>query len=143
LKSNAPGRGPVLAEALCDLKGPGLDMTLDELMFLKDSAAIDGLARFISQTGTGRQAAVEKAIRVMAPIPSNRSIQVLERLLCDTSQPLQFRRVALQPLSSSPFAQVQEKLKEFALRNENDPCVRECRQILGFPGSSDAESLPS
>jgi HEAT repeat protein len=132
LKSQAPGCAPVLAEALCDLKGSGLDMAMDELMFLKDSSAIDGLARFIFRSGNANQAAVEKGIRVLASIPSERSAQMLEQMLRDASQPVCIRRVALQSLSSSPFAQVQRMLTEFAYQTENDPCVKECRQILGL-----------
>lgn len=132
LKSQAPGCAPVLAEALCDLKGSGLDMALDELMFLKDSSAIDGLARFIFHSGNANQAAVEKAIRVLASIPSERSAQMLEQMLRDASQPVCVRRVALHCLSSNPFAQVQRMLTEFAYQAEDDPCVKECRQILGL-----------
>ena len=83
-KSQAPDRAQVLAESLPHLQQHILDVVLDELTSLKDPSSVEGLEQFISLRRATKAGTLEKIIRVLAAIPSERAAEDLAKILCDT-----------------------------------------------------------
>jgi HEAT repeat protein len=104
LKSNAGGRGEVLAQALPSLHAGVLEMALDELMILKDPASVDHLETLVLLKKDFKAGVLEKAVRALAAIPSDRSAEALYKILADAGQGLPVRRVALGGLYNHPSA---------------------------------------
>ena len=79
IKSRAPGRATVLAGSLANLAPSILDEALDELMFLKDSGAVQGLEDFVNSSRAS-SVSLRKAVQALACIPSDDALQSLARL---------------------------------------------------------------
>ena len=135
MKSSTPGRAEVLAEALATLQGPGLDMALDELTFAKDPASVEGLTNFIQRDGRSKLAAAERAIHLLAAIPTDPAQEYLGTVLADTNQLSPLRKAALLALCHSAFAPAQRILSAFAASSGGDPLVAECRALLKLPAA--------
>jgi HEAT repeat protein len=132
IKSQFPNRAAALAEALPDLKGEMQEITLDELAFLKDPAVIESLEKFLLQKKVSRADALEKAVRVLAAIPSDRAVEVLGGVLADTEQAQSVRRVALAALKSSSSPHANRLMLKFSRLDPKDELVRECQTLLGI-----------
>jgi hypothetical protein len=135
MKSQTPGRAAVLAESLAYLQGPGLEMALDELTFLKDPASVAGLTEFLQGEGRNKPAHAERATQMLAVIPAEPAQEFLGKVLADAGQPAPLRRAALLALSHCPFATGQRILTAFAAAGAGDPLVAECRSILKLPAA--------
>jgi HEAT repeat protein len=133
IKCNVPGRGAALAGALIDLQERLKETALEELTFLKDPAAIDGLEQFVARQA-GRPNLIERAVQVLAATSSERAVEVLGKVLADTKQLPSVRKAALTCLSHSPFSLAQRTLIDFVRSNPNDPLAVECRGFLGLGG---------
>jgi HEAT repeats len=133
MKSQAPDRGAVFAEALPHLKAQVLETALDELSFLRDPASVDGLQQFLFAKTGSRTGALEKAVRSLAAIASERAVEVLGKVLSDTGQAPFVRNTALVALGYSSPPLARRILAEFVRFAPNDPLATECRRILGSP----------
>jgi len=131
IKGHAPGGARVIADALSSLHPHVLELALDELSFLKDPASVEGLGQFIFGSKGSKTMALEKAVRVLAAIPSESAGQVLGMVLFDTGQAPSVRKSALDALSHCPFSFVGPFLAEFARHAPSDPLAEECQRILG------------
>ena len=114
IRSEAPDRARVLAESLPYLKAHVQEMTLFELTFLKDPRCIEGLEQLILTNKGSNALALERAVRVLATIPSARALEALGKVLFDAGQALPVRKAALEALNRSPFALARRLLAEFA-----------------------------
>src|SRR5206468_1973366 len=121
IKCNIPGRGAVLAGALADLQERLKETALEELTYLKDPAAVDGLEQFVTRQA-GRPNLIERAV------------EVLGKVLADTKQLPSVRKAALTCLSHSPFSLAQRTLIDFVRSTPTDPLAVECRGFLGLGG---------
>ena len=131
IKSHAPDSAKVLAEALPYLHPHILELALDELSFLKEQSSVGGVEQFILQNKGQKSAALDKAVRVLAGVNTDRATEALGRVVSDAGHALPIRKTALEALSRSPLAIAQEFLTGFARGSPNDPLAAECRKILG------------
>lgn len=106
LRSPSPERARVLADALPGLDGEVLDQVLDELMLLKDSSSVEGLARLLLEPGAHKLFTREKAVRILSVIGTDEALEALSRVLSSTSVLPAVRRAARLALerSTSPSA---------------------------------------
>jgi len=98
LKSNVPGRGAVLAEALTAMQAGVLEMALDELTVLKDPASVEYLEALVLGNKELRAGVLEKAVIALGAVPVDRAAEALCKIIRDTAQPLLVRRTALSGL---------------------------------------------
>jgi HEAT repeat protein len=133
MKSQAPDRGAVFAEALPHLKAQVLETALDELSFLRDPASVDGLQQFLFAKTGSRTGALEKAVRSLAAIALEQAVEVLGKVLSDTGQAPFVRNTELLALGYSSPPLARRILAEFVRLAPNDPLATECRGILGSP----------
>jgi len=105
IKSRAADRGAVLAGSLPRLAPSILDEALDELMFLKDTGAVQGLEEFIASPRANAVSA-RKAAQALACIPNDEALHALGRLACREQLDPALRRFALGSIcrSQSPVA---------------------------------------
>ncbi len=135
IKCNAPGRAAALAGALTSFQERIRETALEELTFLKDPGAVEGLERFIFLPSGGKSAHVERAVQILAATPSELAVGVLGKVLADSKQPPSVRKTALVTLSHSPLALAQRTLIDFVRAAPADPLAVECRKVLGLGGS--------
>jgi hypothetical protein len=130
LKSQAPDRARALAEALPFLQADVLEMTLDELVLLRDHGAIEGLQAFVEQK-SAKAAHREAAVRVLAAVPSELALQALSGILFNRWQDISVRRAALTALGRHTMPRARQLLVEFSAVSTDDPLAAECQKILG------------
>lgn len=131
IRNQSTNRAVALADALPHLKGQVLEITLDELTFLKDSAIIDPLEQFIHLKKGTRTGGLEKAVRVLAAIPSDRAVEVLSGVLADARHARPVRRAALIALSCSSSPHAHRLMYRFSRSDPKDDLVAECQSLLG------------
>lgn len=132
IKNHVAERAKFLAVALPHLQAHVLELALDELTFLKDPASVDGLECFIKERKTRRGGWLEKAVKGLAAIPSDRAAEVLGGVLADRGQSQSVRRTALVALSCNPSPHAHRLMFIFAGQDESgDELVGECRSVLG------------
>ncbi len=132
IKNQVADRARLLAGALPHLQAQVLELSLDELTFLKDPAAVEGLERFIEQKKSSKARGLEKAVKVLAAIPSDRAAEVLGRVLADRGQAQSVRRTALVALSCCTSPHAHRLMSIFARQDASrDELVGECQSILG------------
>jgi len=130
MKYKGPGRAAAFAEALPHLKAQGLDMALDELVFLKDPESVEGLQQFVLAKTGSRTWALEKAVRSLASIGSVQALEVLGKVLSDTGQAPSVRNTALLALGGSSLPSAKQILAEFIRLAPNDPLAIQGKKML-------------
>jgi len=130
IKCKGPDRASVFAEALPYLKAQALDMALDELVFLKDPESVEGLQQFILAKTGSKAGALEKAVRALASIGSERALEVLGKVLSDSGEAPFVRNTALLALGSNPLPSAKRILAEFVQLAPDDPLATLCKKIL-------------
>lgn len=128
IKSHAPGRARVLAEALPYLQMEALETTLDELAFVKDPNSIEGLVHFLMLKKASQTSTLERAVRALAGIAAERAAEGLGEVLLDAEQTLAVRRIALDALGQNRSAFARQLLKEFARLAPADPLAAEYKE---------------
>jgi hypothetical protein len=131
IKNQVSNRAAVLAEALPYLQGQVLEMALDELTFLRDPGSVSSLEQFIAQKKGSKARGLEKAVRVLAALRSDRAVEVLAMILGDRGQAQSVRRAALVGLSCSPSPHAHRLMFVFSGQDPKDELVGECRSLLG------------
>jgi HEAT repeat protein len=129
-RSNAPGAPATLAEVLPDLQGEVAEQALDDLLFRKDPATIGGLGRFIHLGKGAKPGALEKAVRALAGIPSERSARVLGVVLWDSGHVPIVRRAAASALLQSSHPVARRFIEEFVRRIPDHPISQAIQKIL-------------
>jgi len=124
LRSNAGGRGEVLAEALPYLHASVQEMALVELMILKDPATAACLEDLFHMKNV-KAGVLGKAVIALAAIPSNDAAEGLYRILADSGQALPVRRAALGSLYSHPSAGAVRLLARLPELPPDDPLAGE------------------
>lgn len=135
IKSRLPARSPVFAEALPHLRANTLERALDELMFLKNPAALPALDQFIFQDGRAKGKVLEKAVYAVTNIPSEAALELLARVLADVSFEVPARRLALQALVRAKSEPSQRLLAAFVSFSPDDPLAAEAQRALAAPGA--------
>jgi HEAT repeat protein len=130
LKSNEGGRAEALSDALPYLQSPVLEMVLDELIFLKDPASVEGVEKLIYEKKPGRAGVLEKAIMVLAAVPSDRAAELLYKVLRDAAQPWTVRKMAMARLRNNSSAAATRLLAQIANLPPSDPLAEELKRIL-------------
>jgi hypothetical protein len=120
----------VLAESLPHLRGAVLEGVLDELALLKDAASAEGLERFLAENREAKAVALDKAVRVLASLPSEQAAEILGRILARAELDAGLRRAALAGLARSPFPRSRQILTEFVERSPFDALAGDCRKAL-------------
>jgi HEAT repeat protein len=129
LKSQAPGRGQILAEALPHLQAGVLEMALEELTVLKDLASIDHLEALVLGTKDFKVGVLEKAVIALGAVPSDRSAEALYRIAQDAQQPLAVRRAALGGLYNHSSATAARWVEKLSSLPPGDPLAAEVRKV--------------
>ena len=127
LKSNAAGRGEVLAEALTQLQAGVLEMALDELTVLKDPASVEHLEALVLGKKEFKAGVLEKAVIALGAVPSDRAAEALYKIIVDTAQPLLVRRTALGGLYNHGSAMAAGLVAKLASLPAGDPLADEVR----------------
>ncbi len=130
IKCKAAGRGAGLAEALPYLKGQALETALDELSFMKEPESVTGLRDFVLAKTGARTGLLEKAVRALAAIGSPEAIDVMGKVLYDTTQPPSVRNLALTGLGGNPQPSAKKVLAEFVRVAPNDPLAVQGKKFL-------------
>ncbi len=134
IKSRLPARAPVFAEALPHLRANTLERALDELMFLKNPAALLALDQFIFKDGRAKAKVLEKAVYAVTNIPGEAALEMLARVLADVNFEVPARRLALQALVRAQSEPSQRLLAAFVSFSPNDPLAAEAQRALAAPG---------
>jgi HEAT repeat protein len=125
LKSNAGGRGEVLAQALPYLHAGVLEMALDELTILKDPASVDHLEALVFLKRDFKAGVLEKAAKALAAVPSEGAAEALYTIVADAGQALPVRRAALEGLYNHPSAAAVRLVARLADLPRGDPLAVE------------------
>lgn len=132
LRSNASGRGEVLAEALPNLQARVLEMALDELTVLKEPATLAHLEALLVKRDF-KVGALEKAVVALAAIPSDQAAEVLYQILADSEQALSVRRTALGGLYNHPSAAAAQLLARLTNLPASNPLSAELKKLTEGP----------
>jgi HEAT repeat protein len=135
IKSRLPARAPVFAEALPHLRENTLERALDELMFLKNPAALPALDQFIFKDGRAKAKVLEKAVYAVTNIPGEAALEMLARVLAHVNFEVPARRLALQALVRAKSEPSQRLLAAFVSFSPNDPLAAEAQRALAAPGA--------
>jgi hypothetical protein len=130
VKCQAPESATVLTEALPALDVALVQKALEELLFRKDPATIDGLERFLQLSKGTKPGALEKAVHALAVIPSERAVGVLGAVLSDPGHAPMVRRSAADALVRSPQPIARRRLQEFVHRAAGDPLAAGVQRVL-------------
>lgn len=128
LKSNAGGRGEVLAQALPYLHAGVLEMALDELTILKDPASVAYLEALVFLKRDFKAGVLEKAAKALAAVPSGGAAEALFKIVADAGQALPVRRAALDGLYNHPSAAAVRLVARLADLPPGDPLAAELRE---------------
>ncbi|MFZ0960462.1 MAG: HEAT repeat domain-containing protein [Terriglobia bacterium] len=128
LKSNAAGRGEILAEALTQLQAGVVEMALDELTILKDPASVEYLEALVLTKGELKTSVLEKAVIALGAVPSDRAAGALYGIIIDAAQPLLVRRTALGGLYNHGSAMAPGLVEKLASLPPGDPLAGEVRK---------------
>ncbi len=130
LKSNESGRGEALGDALPYLQGQVLEIVLDELTFLKDPASVEGLEKLIFKSTPTKAGVSEKAIMILAAVPSDRAAEALYKILFDPEQDIPVRKRAMGGLYDHPSAAAMRLLAKATNLPPSDPMAADLKRIL-------------
>jgi HEAT repeat protein len=129
-KSRSPNCGLILARALSALKPALLEIVLDELLLLKEPAAVPYLERLIRQPQPGvQQRLLEKATAVLAAIETLEAIECLLACADETSLDMPLRQAAVRGLARINTPAGERALAYFA-KTSADPALAEEAQKL-------------
>jgi HEAT repeat protein len=131
IKSRNPARALVFAGALPHLRANNLEQALDELMFLKNPAALPALDQFIF--GDAKAKVLEKAVHAVTNIPGDASLDLLARVLADTGFEGVVRNLALNAMVRSKSDHSQKLLAAFVAASPQDPLAAEAQRALAPP----------
>jgi hypothetical protein len=129
LKCNVAGRGEILAEALTHLQAGVLEMALDELTVLKDPASVDHLEALVLGKKEFKAGVLEKAVIALSAVPSDRTAEVLYKIIGDAAQPLLVRRTALSGLHNHASVLASSLEAKLASLSPGDPLLAEVRKV--------------
>jgi HEAT repeat protein len=133
LKSNAAGRGEILAEALMQLQAGVLEMALDELTVLKDPASVEHLEALVLGKKEFKAGVLEKAVIALGAVPSDRAAEALFKIVGDAAQPLLVRRTALGGLYNHGSAIAAGLVEKLDIIPPGDPLAAEVRKVAQNP----------
>jgi hypothetical protein len=133
LKSNAAGRGEILAEALMQLQAGVLEMALDELTVLKDPASVEHLEALVLGKKEFKAGVLEKAVIALGAVPSDRAAEALYKIVGDAAQPLLVRRTALGGLYNHGSAIAAGLVEKLDIIPPGDPLAAEVRKVAQNP----------
>jgi hypothetical protein len=128
LKSNAAGRGEILAEALTQLQAGVLEMALDELTVLKDPASVGHLEALVLGKKEFKAGVLEKAVVALGAVPTDPAAEALYKIIVDSAQPLLVRRTALGGLFNHGSAVAAGLVAKLASLPPGDPLAAEVRK---------------
>lgn len=128
LKSNAAGRGEVMAEALAHLHPGVLEMALDELTVLKDPASVDHLEALVLGKKEFKAGILEKAVIAVGAVSTDRAAEALFKIIVDSVQPLPVRRIALDGLFNHGSAVAMGLVAKLTSLPPTDPLAVELRK---------------
>ena len=128
LKSNAAGRGEILAEALTQLQAGVLEMALDELTVLKDPASVGHLEALVLGKKEFKAGVLEKAVIALGAVPTDPAAEALYKIIVDSAQPLLVRRTALGGLFNHGSAVAAGLVAKLAGLPPADPLAAEVRK---------------
>ena len=129
LKSNAAGRGEVLAEALTELQAGVLEMALDELTVLKDPASVKHLEALVLGKKEFKAGVLEKAVIALGAVPSDPAAEALFKIVLEASLPLLVRRTALGGLYNHGSALAPGWVAKLKSLPESDPLATEVKKV--------------
>lgn len=129
LRSTAPGRGEILAEALTQLQADVLEMALDELTILKDPASVEYLEALLLTKKELKTRVLEKAVIALGAVPSDRAAAALYGIIVDASQPLLVRRKALGGLYNHSSVMAAGLVEKLASLPPGDLLAGELRKV--------------
>jgi HEAT repeat protein len=129
IKSRAPGCAQVLAGGLLSLRPSVLEPVLDELMFLKDPAAVPALQE-LATAGNYNREMNRKAMLVLSAIGGDQAWDALGRILADEKQDRAVRQFALSSFSSNRSETGRQWLYQVAARGTMDPLAADCQRLL-------------
>ncbi len=130
IKSSEAGRGEVLGDALPTLQASVLELVLDELMFLKDAASVAGLEKLIFQEKESKIGVADKAVMILASIPSDRAAEVLYRVVCDPGQAVSVRRAAFAGLSNNSSTAARQLVARLLSLPPDDPLSADVKKVM-------------
>ncbi len=130
LKCQIPGSTTALTDSLTTLDASLAEKALDELVFRKDPATVDGLGRFIQLHKGTKAGALEKAVQALAVIPSESAVGALGAVLSDADHALLVRRAAADALMRSPQPAARSLLLEYVGSAPSDPLTAAIRRAL-------------
>ncbi len=135
IKSRIPARAQVFAEALPHFRANNLEHALDELMFLKNPAAVPALDRFIFDPAHAKTKVLEKAVHAVTCIPGDASLDLLSRVLSDAGFETTARKLALHALVRAKSERSRQLLEAFVSSAPNDSLAAEAQRALGAAGA--------
>ena len=127
-KNRVPGRGQVIAESLAFFGPHVQEQVLEELLYLRDPAALSALAQFILVEGRGKLTASQKAVQAIAANPAEQSLELLANVLCETALEPALRRTALNALRSNTSETAQRLIADFVTRFPNDTLAQDAHR---------------
>lgn len=127
-KNRVPGRGQVIAENLAYFGPHVQEQVLEELLYLRDPAALSALAQFIFVEGRGKLTSSQKAVQAIAANPAEQSLELLANVLCETELEAALRRTALNALRNNSSELAQRLLADFVARFPNDPLAADAQR---------------
>jgi len=128
LKSNAAGRGEILAEALPHLQAGVLELALEELTVLKDPASVQYLEALFGGQGEYKTGVLEKAVIALGAVPTDRAAETLYKIVADATKPLLVRRTALGGLYNHGSAMATGLVMRLDKLPAQDPLAVEMRK---------------
>ncbi len=130
IKGSEAGRGEVLGDVLPTLQASVLELALDELMFLKDAASVAGLEKLIFQEKESKIGVADKAVMILASIPSDRAAEVLYKVLCDPGQTVSVRRAAFAGLCQNSSTGAMQLVARLSSLPPDDPLWADLKKVM-------------
>jgi HEAT repeat protein len=129
LKSNVPGRGEILAEALTHLQAGVLEMALDELTVLKDPSSVVHLQAVVLGGKEFKAGVLEKAVIALGAVPSDAAAEALYTIIWDAQQPMMVRRTALGGLYNHGSALARNWVAKLSGLPSSDPLAADLKKV--------------
>ena len=101
----------------------------NKLRFMKSPESAPGLEAFITQRDE-KLREKEEAMRALAAVPEDVSVDALARILKNAEVPTPVRRIAIKTLGKSALPIAYQALAEVASRVPHDPLARESQAAL-------------
>jgi hypothetical protein len=126
-ESHDPKRGAVLADSLPFLHPQLRDEVLNELLYLRDAAAIQSLDRLVFNDPKG--SLQSRCTQILAVIPGLEAQRALLHILSSPSLDFSARRIALTALTQLKSDEVNQAIRQYAESASNDALAPEMLSI--------------